>query len=230
MLFNYFSHRRKNGAGFAALEKSRGILKVDSYPKHRSKVWYGTGKIRAVKGFTLVELVVVVSIFALISGVVLVAYSTFRGTILLENLAYEVAISVREAQSFGLGVRQFEGSFDVAYGIHFDDSSNNTYILFADRDRDGMYDGSGELVRLLTLRKGYSIASFCGVLGGLSERCGPAEITFLDIVYDRPEPDALFTSNLGETYEAARITIASPRGEVRTVTARTTGQIEVEQP
>lgn len=185
-------------------------------------------------GFSLIELIVVLAIFLVITAIVLVGQSKFRGSILLGNLAYDVALSVRQAQSFGLGVRGFgtgSDAFNVAYGIHFD--SGSSYVLFADANRNGKYDplpsppDVPELVQLFTLQSSYTISSFCGVLPIGGEECG---LTFLDIVFDRPEPDALFLSNTGQSYSSARITVRSPHGEERNVVISVTGQISVEQP
>src|SRR3989344_4732921 len=92
------------------------------------------------RGFTLVELIVVVAITTLISSIVVVGSSKFDGTILLTNLAYDVALSVREAQFAGLNVKVFQSggtsTFNAGYGITFyklnaDTSVNNKdYILF----------------------------------------------------------------------------------------------------
>src|SRR3989344_6847475 len=83
--------------------------------------------VKALRAFTLVELVVVLAIFTLISSVVLANHSRFNGSVLLGSLAYDIALSIREAQVYGLSVKQHTvagvGQFQIGYGIHF--ASNN---------------------------------------------------------------------------------------------------------
>ena len=76
--------------------------------------------IKGIKGFTLVEMVVVVAIIALLVSVVLARYKEYDSVTLLQSAAYDVALSVREAQVRGVAVSGDEGEFEVAYGIHFD--------------------------------------------------------------------------------------------------------------
>ncbi len=184
-------------------------------------------------GFSLVELIVSVAIFTIITSVILVKHSQFSGTLLLENLAYDIALSVRKAQVFGLSVREFttEGSeFDIGYGVHFDSSSNDSYIFFADRDRDKVYGGSTEIVEIFTLKKGNLVSEFCGILSNGIEKCSDSGITSLDIIFERPNPDAIIKSSvLNDTYESARITVASPRGTTWSVSTFITGQISIQK-
>ena len=186
------------------------------------------------RGFSLVELIVVVAIFGVITVIVLVGHASFRSSIILGNLAYDVALSVRQAQSFGLGVRGFgtgTEQFNVAYGIHFDSGSNNSYILFVDQNRNGQYDGVSELIQLFTLARGYTIGNFCGGFSTGGEKCGPLNLNFLDIVFDRPEPDALFLSSATtDIYNSARISVHAPQGGERNIIIGVTGQISVKQP
>lgn len=185
------------------------------------------------RGFSLVELVVSVAIFLVITAVILVKHSEFSGTLLIENLAYDIALSVRKAQVFGLSVREFgvgSQEFNVGYGVHFDSASNNTYIFFADRNRNEKYDDSSEILETFTLRKGNTISEFCGILASGTEKCSPSDISFLDVVFERPNPDAIIKSNIaGDTYASAKVTVASPQGTKWNINILTTGQISVQR-
>jgi len=174
-----------------------------------------------------VEIIVVVSIVLLISMLVLVGHANFRGNILLTNLAYDVALSIRQAQVYGLSAREatISGSdFDTGYGVRFDANTPNSYILFADLDRDYFYDGDVELVQVFAIRRGYSIADICGINSTDDQNCS---VDYLDIVFDRPEPDAIITDNNNTNYTSARIFVRSPQGTERTVEVIATGQIAV---
>ncbi|HJL55718.1 MAG: prepilin-type N-terminal cleavage/methylation domain-containing protein [Candidatus Pacebacteria bacterium] len=185
------------------------------------------------KGFSLVELIVAVAIFLIITSIILVKHSEFSGTLLIENLAYDIALSVRKAQVFGLSVREFtagSNEFNVGYGVHFDSASNNTYIFFADRNRNEKYDDSSEILEIFTLRKGNIVSEFCGTLSNGTEKCSPSDISFLDIVFERPNPDAIIKSNLsGDEYASSKITVTSPQGTQWNINIVLTGQISVQK-
>lgn len=187
------------------------------------------------KGFTLIELVVVTGILTLITGLVLTNNNKFGGAILLENLAYDIALSVREAQVYGISVRQFgPGNFEVGYGVHFDIASPKTYSLFGDIDVSGLWD-SGEEVSPspYAIERGYFISKLCAPAGEDADTC--TAIEQLDIVFKRPEPDAFISADgaSGVIYpnnlqESARIALESPRGDKKSVVVEVTGQISVE--
>src|SRR3989344_3995148 len=83
----------------------------------------------SLRGFSLIELLVVISIFSIISLVVLANHSRFNSSVLLGSLAYKIALSFRETQVYGLSVQGQSTNFQVGYGIHF--SGGTTYTLFA---------------------------------------------------------------------------------------------------
>ena len=90
---------------------------------------------QAVRAFSLIELLVAVSIFVVISTVILANHSRFNSSVLLGALAYDLALSVREAQVFGTSVREFSSSFQVGYGVHFEIGSPQLFYFFADLEK-----------------------------------------------------------------------------------------------
>lgn len=180
-------------------------------------------------------MIVTLAIFSIITGVILARYRDFSGGIILSNLAYEVAITVRQAQVYGLSVRDVGASnFNFRYGIHLAYPTNNTFVLFADADGNGRYTDGTEIVESLTTLQGNTIQDFCGILASGVRECATntllsPSLGYLDIMFLRPNPDALFQTGRGGVYQAAEIVVASPTtGRTRTITVRTTGQISVQ--
>jgi prepilin-type N-terminal cleavage/methylation domain-containing protein len=172
-------------------------------------------------GFTLMEMVVTVGIFALISTVVIVRNAQFDNETLLQNLAYDVALSVRRAQQFGVNVRASGGVFEGAYGVHFD-ADSPTYFAFIDMDEDGIYDGPEELLETYTLGRGAAIGNLCA-----TEVKGDNCISQLDIVFRRPNPDAVI--NNGDISQAT-VELISGRGDgSRIISIESTGQISIKR-
>lgn len=188
---------------------------------------------RTTRGLTLIELLVVIGIFSIISLVILANHSRFNGSVLLGNLAYDIALSVREAQVYGLSVREYASNFQVGYGIRFAGASS--YTFFADTNANKRYDsGVDSIVQTYNISSQYKVKRFCGVLASGAEECSDAgsgaAITNLDIVFFRPEPDAIISSNNPGFYSGAKIVVNSTSGETRTITIVSTGQISVGNP
>ena len=188
------------------------------------------------RGFTLAELIVVTGILVLITGVMLANNARFGGAILLENLAYDVALSVRKAQVYGIAVRRFgQTNFSAGYGMHFSIDTPAVYVLFADTSPpgtgDGIYQSSqGELVEEVTMQRGFYVS---GLFVG--PESSEVSIDSLDILFRRPEPDAFISANgisgvanHASLYERGRVILESPRGDRASVVIESTGQIAVQ--
>jgi len=187
------------------------------------------------RAFSLIELLVVISIFSLISLVILANHSNFNSSVLLDSLAYDSALSVRQAQVFGISVRQsaaLPGQFQIGYGVHFQKTTPTQYILFADLNKNKKYDGTptDSIVETYTIGQGHSIPKFCAYTISTANCSDDASspITFLDITFLRPSPDASFTTDkTGITYSRATFTLSSGNGNTRTVSVATTGEVSV---
>src|SRR5665213_782983 len=155
-------------------------------------------------GFTLIELLVVVAIIVVISAVILIDNNKFGGQVILENLAYDVALSVRQAQVYGIAVKGFNyTNFQAGYGMHFSTATaldQTKYNLFADLNHDGIYHASlneDASSSPFSIHQGYSISSMCAIQALKGTSCLP--VTEIDILYERPEPNAFISAANGGT-------------------------------
>jgi prepilin-type N-terminal cleavage/methylation domain-containing protein len=95
-------------------------------------------------GVTLLELLIVISIFLIITTTIIFNNGKLNSSFTTQNLADDIALSVRKAQGYAIGVRKVGDSFESGYGIHFTTTgfdenekhfgSNKSFILFADLD------------------------------------------------------------------------------------------------
>jgi len=202
-------------------------------------------KFQKKKGFTLVELLVVLAIFSLLVGVVLFKHQEFRDNIIITDLAYQIALSLKEAQVYGINVVGLNQSFDTGYGIHLSEDTSDQYVLFADKfdagQRSGDYKYGGissggnctsECVSAYTLTKGFIIEDVCGIKKSV-ETCYQG-FTNMDIIFVRPDPSAIFSiynnnqsSDRSAKYESVKIKLKSPQNKRRVVEVFSTGQISV---
>ncbi len=95
------------------------------------------------KGFTLLEITVVISIITLLSIIFLANYRQGEKNFALQRSAHQLAQSLRQTQNMAMSSQEFEETFPKGgYGVHFEIGANS-YILFADCDGNGEYSYSG---------------------------------------------------------------------------------------
>jgi prepilin-type N-terminal cleavage/methylation domain-containing protein len=183
----------------------------------------------AQKGFTLVELLVSIGIFTAITTVSVLNNSRFNSSVLLTNLAYEIGLSVRQAQFYGITVRGTSADptkFDSGYGVRFDTTSPTTFVMYEDvRPVGGSPNhikDAGDLdLETFRIQKGNRISKVC--VDGV---CTNA---IVDITFIRPNPDAYIraSNNTSISYGKAEICVESPSATRRKVVVESTGQISV---
>lgn len=188
-------------------------------------------------GFTLIEMILVLGIFGIITAVLVFNYGQFNSQILLTNTAYEVALQIREAQTFSLGVQGIDGEFDTKYGVYFNRAnggagSDESYIYFADLDRlDSNPDGN-RLCDQDKVDPDNNLCSFsCNSSGGSS---GPTEcqklITLLnEMTIDKlcySEDDDPFDSDLDDHCTADKLSIIFERPNPDAIIYAATDQSE----
>jgi prepilin-type N-terminal cleavage/methylation domain-containing protein len=188
---------------------------------------------KIIKGFTLVELLVSVAIFAFMTTLMVARYGNFNQSVLLTNLAYDVAVTIRTAQSYGLSVKGSGNSndadrFQKAYGVYFDSQSagnDEMYYLFSDINDDSIFDGeeSGEMIQKFTLKRGTKIYGVCTE----NIPCDPDAGGIMTIVFQRPDPNARICDDEFCNYAHGAILIKSPDGSERLIRISENGQISV---
>ncbi len=204
-------------------------------------------------GFTLIELLVTITIFVIITGVVLVNSNKFDSTELLNNFTYDTALTIKQAQSYGVNVRENSlGSFDTSlsgYGVYFNidptsGGSRTNFVLFNDISGNGgmgspdkIYNGSItscptdslECVQKYTIKKGLYIKSICA---GANESACDSTVVKLSILFYRPNLGANIYMNNDSAHPQsyAKIILSSVNGgATSSVVVTSAGQIYVKK-
>lgn len=194
------------------------------------------------KGFTLVELLVAIAIFTVMTSILVVKYGGFSEGMTLTNLAYDIALTLREAQSYGINssdagsLTGAPGKFDTAYGAYFNVGNRTRFTLYGDYDAADTggkvgYTGSNENIRVMTMKQGNRLDYLCVRLGTGS--CA-TNINIIDIQFKRPDPSPIIyagtnANSLTKNWDYAEVRVVSPNKSYRKVVVRTSGQISVEE-
>ncbi len=208
------------------------------------------------RGFTLIEMLVVLAIIVTVTAIALVGQTSFNRSIVLTETAYNIALSIRESQSYGLSTRAFGSIQNSGYGMRFSRLTPTQYTTYADiypaapgtntprcpghtdrsatspeaRPGNCFYSNATELIKTYTLVRGFRISQFCGVTAAGTQVCSTTgTLSNLDIVFLRPNTETIITGNNGTTgFARATITISSPDNTVsRCINVTALGAITV---
>ncbi len=196
------------------------------------------------RAFTIVELIVVIGIFTLVMTIALWNQKDLNNSVLITNLAYEIALAVREAQAYGIGVRaetsaNDSGDFRGGFGIYANINNPEQLILFHDKDGNMQYDPAGGetfVIYNFQNQRGNRIKAICVAHTPLSLQ-GPCTATSgtktneVTILFKRPNPEAAFFIPTTQPIVKgpAIIVLNTPSGNnCRAVVVETTGQIHIE--
>ena len=194
---------------------------------------------RFLNGFTLIEVLVVISIVVLITSVLIFSGSKGRAASDVQNAAQALALHIQEMQAYALGVRSSGGDYGGSYGLDFiHNISNSTdhqqYVAFVDVDQDRRYDTSGDiLLETVTLPEKVQIDSLSLVgTGSGSSPLTPGSEQGLTIVFERPSPDAHISrvASGKDSWSGVAIVLESTLDSsiTATITVLDTGHVRVE--
>ncbi len=110
------------------------------------------------KGFTLIEIIVVIFIIGTISSITISQYSQYRNSKSLSLAEKQIVDDIKMVQNYAYNILKNNGSFSAGgYGIHFSKNSN-VYTIFVDNG-DMEYDSSNENFKEIELPESVEIVS-----------------------------------------------------------------------
>lgn len=181
-------------------------------------------------GFTLIELLIVISIVGIISVGVLATYRDYDSQTLLRNTAYEVALSVREAQILGISTSPYgdtsdEGAFERTYGLHFEENSS-VYYVFVDLNGNEAFDATDATIKTVRIANNIMVSGICVVEINDTD-C--ESVDSADVTFRRPHLRGIITTSPSSLDpDRVEVTLRSAKGNERQVQISHAGRISVE--
>jgi len=185
-------------------------------------------------GMSYVELVVVLSIFSVLSSVVIFNYGDFQAKVDIKNLASDIALKIVEAQKSSLsGLLPTQiptvSPWKPSYGVYFDLTDNKNFIYFTDLNNNNFFNDSncnGECLNYITITKNNYISKIEKFTGS-----SPSLVTDpLAITFKRPDSSAVFSDLSGTSlkgFDYMQITITSPKGVTAIIKVYPSGRVQV---
>lgn len=186
-------------------------------------------------GFTMVEVVVMMTIITIISAVVLVGFTGLHEGAALNRSARELALALRRAQNMSLAVTQIDTlagpRIPPAVGMRFAEGAE-TYFSFADFNRDNQYGDERA-----DDERDARIAGDAVFEGGIRIRSlayydafgQTRRVPIMHIVFAAPEAAMTITDEDGVSLgDRAEVELVSRSGQLKKIIgARTSGQISI---
>ena len=187
---------------------------------------------------TYVELIVVLSIFAVMASIVIFNYGAFQAKIDIKNLSSDIALKIIETQKNSISGKlpvqtptPDPTKWKPSYGTYF--SGSTTFTKFVDLNQSAIYDsnnlscgGTGECLEQITLTQGNTISH----LDVFYQDGTNAPLSDLTITFFRPSSGALIRSSspLVSPVSYVKITIASPTSATATIKVYPSGRVQID--
>jgi prepilin-type N-terminal cleavage/methylation domain-containing protein len=186
----------------------------------------------SARGFGLIELLVAISVMAIVSAIIIARHDNFNSAVLLRSQVYELALRTREVQLSAVSAIGASGQFRNQYGVLFSagTSSRNSYIPFRDTNDDGFFSSATEQF---------------GQIGRIDSRFQIRAVRFIGstestasgvaVIFERPNFDARFFNRANNEVDASAVEVDVARvgqtgtgpNVLRTLVITSTGQITV---
>lgn len=155
------------------------------------------------RGFTIIELIVVIAIIGFMTTILIFQQGPAREQLEVDHAANILALQVRAAQVYGLGVRHFENAdpdpYQAGYGVFIAKDTPESFIFFGDMPGSelGIYEGDaancqsddGECIDVISFEGGVTFDDFSAFDCARDDDSIPCKDE-VHIVYRRAEPSA----------------------------------------
>lgn len=171
------------------------------------------------KGFTIIEMLVIIFIIGIISTTLVVNWRRNEKRYLVQRVAQEIAQNIRKAQDLALTSKKISGQeMPYGYGVFFSKDSNNFYIIFGNIADDKKYQTSDILVENVELDSQIQIDSLSS-----------GQNNDLNILFSIPDGFTSFDpTGTSATIVIKKIGTTCPSVSCKSIIVKDTGQINIQ--
>lgn len=158
------------------------------------------------KGFTLIEMLVSISIIALISTIFLANYRSANRRAILNTAARQLASDIRLAQSYTMGLKDFNGAVPSGgWGMEFS-NARNYYEMFTDDGDQSYTAGSSEMYKKIDLPQGIETRFiYCSTDPAAPAACSGAGSPEGFAIFLPPNPDVIIKEGVNDCKSACLV-------------------------
>lgn len=176
------------------------------------------------KGFTILELLITLSIIIILSGALLIGWRKGEDVYTLQRAAYKLERDIKEAQTRTMEADEMDcvatATSSASFGVFLDTSlgKESEYILFLDCNNDHVWDGGSTdlLIEQIEIEEGVEIFSL-----------NAGAFNNLHIVFVPPEPITYINTNDSGFEAIIDLSLKEDFNKKRTVKVNTSGRIEI---
>ncbi|OGI82015.1 hypothetical protein A3I95_03380 [Candidatus Nomurabacteria bacterium RIFCSPLOWO2_02_FULL_44_12] len=192
---------------------------------------------------TYIELIVVFTIFSVLTGVSLYSYHSFQDRVDMKALANDIALKAVQAQkdaSFGRTLLSAPAGWKPSYGLFFAPTANNkAFIYFSDLNQEQIYTTGfagtlncvpgvdTECIEKINITKGNTISEIRVFF--LGDSVGTVHNNGFHMSFTRPglEPTVAGIGPFLFNVDYTQIKIVSPKGAIAYIKIYSSGRIQI---
>lgn len=144
---------------------------------------------RISRGFTVLELLVVMAIMSAITTILVSSFPRFGEVLAIDREAQLMALAVRDIEQRAVSTLEspiVAGQYQTAFGVHFNQTDNKRYWLFSDAVVQDNFLTAGEAIETVPIERGARIHRICK-LDSAGTACD-TDLEELSVTYKRPNP------------------------------------------
>ncbi len=177
-------------------------------------------------GFTMIEVVVMLSVITALSVVVLFSFTGLNEGVALNRSSRELALAIRKTQNMSLAIRRVQTPagpvIPSAVGIQLSTLNAKKFLIFADLARDNRYNPADDvMIEEGTFERTIFIRS-------LLNQAGTPQ-TIVNIVFQAPEATVVIADRDGSSIGDMLTIELTPTlgGSSKQISVRTSGQVSI---
>ena len=168
------------------------------------------------KGFTMIELIVVMSIVGILSSALFFNWRSGEATFALQNSAYKLAQNIREIQEMAMEAKEIDcnGYTGSSFGVQFKRSWPTYYKLFVDCNDNKVFDANDKTLGIVNFEKGVEISTL-------------SPVDSFSVLFVPPDPITYINDKTSGIEGVITICLSSYPSKQKIITINTSGMIKI---